>query len=274
MRFHDYRKRPKLRSEREEPNMLHSLWRLFKAGFKGRLIIYESLVISLVFFGSLPNMMLRLFSLLMFILLCGMFIPIFTSLFVSQLRLILAYRKREKIPFPLEITDMLQKWGVKIKDCGIVKGCTAYVFNNSLVLGKELLMRLTFDELKAVIAHEFGHLKGKHTLLRAGITAPLLIIPLYSWSRLYFPIVFSELATQIMLNTMVNIALLAYFVVVMIPGNWISEFKADEFAAKHAGKENMIAALLELTKEEKVNNDSETHPSTSNRVKHLEKLKL
>lgn len=254
--------------------MLHDLWSLFKAGFKGRLIIYESLVISLVFFGSLPNIMLRYFSLLMFILLCGIFVPIFTSFFVSQLRLILAYRKREKIPIPLEITDMSKKCGVKIRDYGIVKGCTACVFNNSLVLGKELLMRLTYDELKAVIAHEFGHIKGKHMLLRIGITAPLLIIPLYSWSRLYFPIVFSESATQIMLNIMMNIALLAYFIVVMIPGNWISEYKADEFAAKNTGKENIIAALLKLTKEEKLNNDSETHPSTSNRVKRLEKLKL
>lgn len=75
-----------------------------------------------------------------------------------------------------------------------------------------------------------------------------------------------------MLSIFAAISLSAFTLVVTIPVSWLLEFKADETAAKFVGKENIKSALIKLTPKEKLNIASETHPSTLERVKRLDKL--
>jgi len=247
--------------------MLGELWHFIKVGFMKRLILYETIVLSLISFGTFPNLMIKYVSFFVFCVASGLFIYIFSLQFVSQLQQILEYKNREKFPVSKEIAELSRKMEVQVKELGIVNGCTAYVIGKSLVLGIELLKRLTFNERQAVVAHELGHIKEKHVIFRFILTIPLLAIPLNSWSRLCSPIFFTESLTHIIVTIMVNIALLAYIMLIMIPVNWYSEVRADRIAARFAGKENIKSALLTLAKKEKLGMPSETHPSISERVK-------
>lgn len=254
---------------------MHSeLWNFIKASFRKRLVLYEIVVLSLTFFGTFPNLAVKFISLFAFIVAGGLFIYVFTTQFVSQLRLVLAYRNREKVPISNEIAKLSKQMNVQLKGLGIVKGCTAYVIGKHLVLGLELLKKLTFNERQAVVAHELGHIKEKHVLFRLVLMIPLLAIPFYSWSTLYSPIFFTESITQIILTVMIDVAFLAYTILIMILPNWFSEFRADTIAARFTGKENIKLALLKFADEEKLGVASETHPSIYDRVKRIEKLEL
>jgi len=188
---------------------------------------------------------------------------------------ILAYRKSRIIQIPDEIVYLSNQIGVEIKKLRIAEGlCNAYVIGGAIVLGKNLLEKLNLAEILAVIAHELAHKKGKHIPLRLVIMIPFLALAMYSWSRLYSPIFFTESFTQIVLTVMVNIGLLAFMLVTMIVPNWILEFKADRTAAKFAGKENIKSALLKLVDKENYEEPSETHPSVSERIKRIDKLQI
>ena len=229
---------------------------------------------SLTFFGSIPILFVKLLFLSLFIIAAGLFLVIFGQLFILPgVQQILAYKKSQSIQIPNEIAYLSNKMGVKINEIKIVEGvCNAYVIGGAVVLGKKLLEKLDLDEILAVIAHELAHKKGKHILLRFLITIPLLAIAMYSWSKLYSPIFFTESFTQIVLTVMVNIGLLAFMLVIMIIPNWILEFKADKAAAKFAGKENIKSALLKLVDKENLEEPSETHPSIAERIKRINKL--
>jgi Zn-dependent protease with chaperone function len=75
-------------------------------------------------------------------------------------------------------------------------------------------------------------------------------------------------------SVMMDLALLAFMIVIMTIPNWISEIKADEASARFAGKENIRSALLKLTSKENASRDSETHPSIHARVKHIDEMKI
>lgn len=77
-----------------------------------------------------------------------------------------------------------------------------------------------------------------------------------------------------MLTIMVGIALLAYMTIVMTPINWYLEVRADRIAARFTGKKNIKSALLTFANKEKLGMSSETHPSISERVKLIEKLRI
>ena len=204
----------------------------------------------------------------------GLFMPIFASQFLSQLKQILAHRKTEKFPISNEIADLTKRIGGTFKKLGIGEGCNAYVMGKTLVLGIDLIKRFDFDKRQAVVAHEAGHRKERHWLIRALAIFPLLLIPWYSWSKLYSPIFFSESITQIILTVMVSIAFLAYVMVIMIPINWYLEVRADRIAARFVGKESIKSALLALSNRENLEESSESHPSIAERVKLIEKLEF
>jgi len=182
--------------------------------------------LSLTLFGTFPSLIVKFVSFVVFIVASVLFVPIFTLQFISQLRQVLAHKKREKFPISYEIADLSRRIGAQVKELRIVKGCTAYVLRGSLVLGTDLIEELTFDERQAVVGHELGHIKEKHAILRVILPIPLLAVPLYSWSRLYSPIFFTESLTQIILTVMLNIALLAFVMLATIPINWYLELRA------------------------------------------------
>jgi len=254
--------------------VLREFWSIVRLSFKKRFIIYYVVVWSLTIFGAFPSLIMRFAALAVFIVATILFVPIFTSQFVSTVRLILAHRKRERFPVSFEIAALSKRMGADVKELGIVKGCTAYVWGKSLVLGKELLEDFTLDERQAVVGHELGHIKERHALLRLVLLSPLLAVPLYGWSRLSSPIFFSELLTQVMLVVMLNIAMLAYILLAAIPVNWYFEARADRISARYLGKESIKSALLKFGKKKNLKESSETHPSIVDRVKAIDKLKL
>jgi len=254
--------------------MLGELVNFIRLSFGKRMILYEIVVLSLTVYGTFPDLTIKLVGFSVCVITSGLFLPIFTSQFVSQLRVIIAHRSIPKIPISNEIANLAERMNVQVKELGLVKGCTAYVIGKCLVLGKELLERLTYDERQAVVAHELAHIRQRYIFWRIALTSPLLAIPLYSWWRISSPIFFTEWLTHIIITIMLFIGLLAYISMVMIPINWYLEVGADGTAARFAGKNNIKSALLNLVDKEKHEVQSETHPSISERVKRIEKLEF
>lgn len=254
--------------------MLSELWNFVKLSFNKRLALYEIIVLSLTVFGRFPYPIVKYCAFIVFVAASVVFVPIAASQSVSYLRLILAHKNRAKYPASREIAALAKQMNVQVKELGFVKGCTAYVWGRSLVLGIGLLRRLTLDERQAVVAHELGHIKQRFVIWRLVLMVPLLAIPLYSWWELTSPIFFTEQVTHIMITIMVAMALLAYIRVVMVPVNWLLEAGADKIAAKFVGKENIKSALLALASKEEYDTSSETHPSISERIKRIDKVEL
>lgn len=254
--------------------MLREFWNIVRVSFKKRFILYYLVVLSMTLFGSFPSLVVKFAAFGVLVAASVLFIPVFTSQFISAIRQFLVHRSRVKLPISNEIVDLSKRVGAHVKELGIVRGCTAYVLGKSLVLGTELLDRLTFDERQAVVAHELGHIKRKHAIFRVILLTPLLAVLLFSWSRLYSPIFFTESITQIILTIMMNIAMLAFVMLAMIPINWYIELEADRIAARCAGKENIKSALLKLANKKNLKEPSETHPSIAERIKAIDKLRI
>ena len=238
-------------------------------------MIYALVVFSLTFFGSIPILSIKLLLFSVFIIATVSFLVIFGRLFLLPgIQTILAYRKGLDVRLPDEIAHLANQMNVKVAKLRIVERlCNAYVIGTTVVLGRELLEKLDLDEIIGVTSHEFAHKKGKHIPLRIGIMIPFWAFALFCWSRLYSPIFFTVSSTQILLAAMVNIGILAFLLVAMIIPNWMSEFKADESAARFAGKASIRSALLKLVKKQHYEESSETHPSLVERLKRIDKLK-
>lgn len=256
--------------------MLDELWKYVKANFNKRLLLYLTIVMSMALLGTplLPNILVKLVSFLCLLAASGFFIPVFLSQFASRLKLLLAHRNRVKIPVTEEIADLSKRMGVSIKEVGIVKGCTAYVIGRTLVLGLELLRRLTFERRQAVVAHELGHIKGRHGLWGFLVLSMIVAVPCYSWSNLYLPALFLEAPFNLLLNAIVNVALLAFAMMAFIPVSWHLETRADKAAAKFAGAANIKSALLAIAEDKDLEEPSETHPSIAERIRRIDKLNL
>ena len=252
--------------------MLNELLSFIKLSFRKRLALYDVVVLSFTLFGRFPNLLVKYVAFAVFVGASVVCLPIFASQFVSYLRLVLAHRNRVKIEVSREIAALARQMKVQIKELGFVKGCTAYVWGKSLVLGIDLLKRITFDQRQAVVAHELAHIKHRHVIWRIVLTVPLLAIPYYCWLELTSPIFLTGPITFIVLNVMATVAMLAYVKVIMVPGNWVLEARADKTAAEFIGKEHIRSALLSLADKEKREIPSETHPSISERVRRIEEL--
>ena len=254
--------------------MFSELWNFIKVSFKKRIFLYEIEVISLTLFGSFPYLLVRFFCLGAFLITCALLMPFLTSQFASQLKILFSKKYEADYRIKNEVNEIAERLQVNIKKIYIVKGlCNAYVRFGTLFLGEELLDRLGPSERRAVFAHELGHIKENHIWFKLVAALVLLALPLWSWLRLYWPIIINEHVTQLMLNIMINIALLAYLMVVMVPLNWYLEIRADRIAVKIAGKASIISALLAIVNREKFELASEDHPAISERVKLILKYK-
>ena len=248
--------------------MLSELWSFIKASFKKRLVLYEIVVYSVTLSGALPNLLVSLFCLGTFWGSCALFMPVFTSRFVSQLRFLLAGKDEADQRVKDEVNGIAEEMGVKIRNVRVAKGlCNAYIRFGSLVLGAELLKRLSCSERQAVIAHELGHAKEKHAWISSVAFSALPALPLWTWSKLYWPVILNQQFTQIMLHVMIGIALIAYMMLVMVPLNWYLEIRADRIAARVTGKGNIVSALLAIVNRESFDVPSEDHPAVSERIK-------
>lgn len=265
------------KSEIGSVEMLDLFKSILKASFKKRFVLYYCLLLSLIFLGSFPFLVVQVIACAVFVTASALFLTIFAFQFKYQMRLLSAHKNREKLPeIPKDISCLSRHIGTTIKDFGIVKSCTAYVIGKSLVNGVDLLKILTFDERQAVNAHELGHIREHHGIYRALAILPLIVTGILMFSPLRIPIILTMPITQILMSVMLNIAMLAFVMMTTIPINWYLEFRADRIAAKFVGKEQLKSALLKMAKSINidVNEPSETHPSINERIKALNKLKI
>jgi len=252
--------------------MLSELWRFIKVNFKRRMFLCVIGVYSLTLYGSFPNLLVRFFCLGAFITAFVLLTPFLTSLVAWQLKAFFSKKYEADQRIKSEVNETAERIGVKVKNVLIAKGlCNAYIRFGTLVLGEELLGRLSFlpSGRRAVFAHELGHLKEKHVWLKMVAVVGLSAFPLWTWLKLYFPIIVNELVTQLMLNIMVTLALFAFLMVTMVPLNWYLEDRADRFMVDIAGKASAISALLAIVNREKFEIPSEDHRSVSERVKRI-----
>jgi len=236
---------------------LSRFWKKIKAGFRVRQIVCCCVVISAVFFGFFAYPLIKLLWGIAFLVSSELFVLMYVPSFISNYWLLLTHTKAIERPMPKEFSYLAEKAGVTIKKFKTKPRLrNAYVFGKTLVIGELLLEELTKAEILGVVGHEFGHIKGRDGLLRPLFILPILALALLGWGNLP--------------PQMSSIALLAYTMVMMTPINWHLECKADKFSRDLVGKDAIKSALLHLGKKDKIDEPSESHPSTAKRIKKLD----
>ncbi|MCX6278536.1 MAG: M48 family metalloprotease [Bacteroidetes bacterium] len=161
-------------------------------------------------------------------------------------------------PIPDEIKQLSEQMGVKLKEFRVAERFdNAYTNGNDVVIGDLLLQGLKKDELLAVIAHEFAHIKENHLPIRFVSIIPLFLIANASFNHLP--------------SLLQSIAALAYLMVVMIPFNWYLEIRADRLASKYVDASHLSSALTVLNGGRDLKEGSESHPPIRTRIQLLAK---
>lgn len=254
--------------------MLNTLWNFIKLNFNKRLVLYEIGVSSFVLSGIFPNSLVSSFCLFICLTTYMLLTPFLASTFTFQLRSLFAKKYEADQNIRKEVSEVADQLGAKVEKVYIVKGlCNAYVRFHTLYIGEELLNRLNYYTRKAVFAHELGHIKERHLWFKIPATVVPMVLPLWSWRSLQWPIIINELFTQLMLVILIEIVLLTYLIVFNIPINWYLEMRADRLAVQIAGKAATISALLAIVRKEKIKTPSEDHPAISERIKQILKYK-
>ncbi len=254
--------------------MLGELYKYFRVKFWKRLALYVAILVGSIILATplLPNVAVKLVSLFFLLFASSIFVSIFMSRFASNVKILLQHRNRVRLPVSNEIADLSRRIGVRVKEIGIVKGCTAYVIGKTIVLGTDLLKRLTFEQRQAVVAHELGHIKKRHNMWSAFFFLLVATVAIYCFSNFYVPTFFIESQIYPILLFVMNITSVVFVMMAFIPISWHLENEADKVAAEFAGKENIKSALLAITDEKNFKEPSETHLSTLQRMKNIDKL--
>jgi len=223
------------------------------------------------------------FSFVLFSILVLIFFTIYPTIFI---KIGPTYKLDPKLKE--EILKFCSEYGVKVKDV-VVKGKPEHEGANAMITGiipnyryiiltPTLLRDFDKEEIKAIVAHEIGHIKGKHLWINA--------FAAISWFLFWLGIVYgaSNIGIDISSSPLTFFVILSFAVLFWNLGieSWIirrNEFKADEFAARICGKEVTVRALKKLAEinlvPEKTGKWFEVismHPSIENRIKHLQRL--
>lgn len=188
-----------------------------------------------------------------------------------------------------ELLELCSRYGVKVRDI-VVKGKPEHRGANAMVTGiipgyrhvvltHGLIKNFEKEEIKAVLAHEIGHIKEKHLWINALMSICWFLF----WGGIIYGL--SKLRLNIFSSPYFFFGIYFFAVFFWIFGieSWIirrNEFKADEFAAKICGREVMIRALKKLAEvnltPEKTGrwfNILSMHPSIEERIRHLSNSK-
>jgi STE24 endopeptidase len=191
---------------------------------------------------------------------------LFMTLFYSNL-IVPLFNKQTPLPegeLKTAINEFASKVGFKIQEIYEIDGSKRSTKANAyftglgpkkrIVLYDTLIKELTTDELVAVLAHEIGHYKKKHTVtglimsvLQMGIMLYLLSLfisnpQLSSALGVNKPVFYIGLTAFGLLFT--PISMLTGFVMNIISRK--NEFEADNFAAKNFNAESLVSALKKL----------------------------
>lgn len=253
--------------------MLTEILRFIKLGFWKRFVIGIIVVESFTVFAKFPNLLVKLGAFVVFFATSSLIMPNIVSQFSSQIRVVRRHKLRATRPMPEHFVQLQNLMGVRLKEFATLPGKGAYTKGRCVVLGEESIRDLSFSGLMGVFAHELAHIRGRHLILRSIAAFILVLVPIYGWLVVSSPIFVSELFTEIIVQVMATIATIVFMTIAMVPINHKLEVRADRVAKKFVGEHAMVSALLNITEEKNHGIISETHPSISERVKLLRKLK-
>lgn len=192
---------------------------------------------------------------------------LFMSLFYSEL-IVPLFNKQTPLPdgeLRTEIEKFAVKSNFKLKNIFVIDGSkrstkanayfTGFGPKKRIVLYDTLMDKLSTDEIVAVLAHEVGHYKHKHTLKNMLVSLPTTLLLFY----LLGLILTSDSLAQALGGTTANFHLnVLAFGIIYSPasllldllGNKLSrkyEYQADHFAAEYGFGNQLISGLKKLS---------------------------
>ena len=192
---------------------------------------------------------------------------LFFSLFYSQL-IVPLFNKQ----VPLEngslrdkIEAFAQQVGFKLTDIYVIDGSrrstkanayfTGFGPKKRIVLYDTLMKELTEEEIVAVLAHEVGHYKRKHTIqfMLASILQTGLLLCLFAWfvnQSVFSQALGGEKVTfQLGLIAFAMLYSPISLVIGLLMNVWSrkNEYEADAFAAEHGEGEHLISGLKKIS---------------------------
>lgn len=210
------------------------------------------------------------------------------------------------------VNELSQRAGIKMPEVGIFPSHQSNAFatgwnkNKALVaVSTGLLSRMNQDELRAVLAHEIGHVANGDMVTLA------LIQGVVNAFVMFFARIIGNFVDRVIFKNESDSPGIAYFITSFIMDivlsiaasaivmyfSRIREYRADEAGARLAGKQAMISALLSLRQEQEMPDEMpkemkafaisagkeqgfslaalfQTHPSIEDRVAALQRLNV
>jgi Zn-dependent protease with chaperone function len=174
------------------------------------------------------------------------------------------FTKIEPLSYPAPYKVYVAKFE-KIKEANAV---VSGIFKPRIILFSPLFEFLNNDEVKAVVAHEIGHIVNKdHLKILLGLMISIIGIELLSLAA-YYIVVGDEAGRDFLMLGL----LLAFLFGPPLSYYWRKvELKADLYAARTVGKETYISALRKLAEHNLLPLDwgSEDHPSIERRIEYV-----
>jgi len=161
--------------------------------------------------------------------------------------------------------------------------------NKRIVIYDTLISQCTEEEIVAILAHELGHWKRRHTpiLFASSMTVLLLQLTCYtyvsSWGGLFESFGFSGSKPAFIGMVLFSIVIGPVDVVIGFLSNVLSrvfEYQADRFAVDQGYAKQLKSGLIKLHKENKSDYNIDhlysafhfSHPSLIERIKHIDRL--
>ncbi len=192
---------------------------------------------------------------------------LFMSMFYSQV-IVPLFNKQTPLP-PGELRDKIENFsvraGFKLQNIYIIDGSKRSTKANAyftglgakkrIVLYDTLMDEMTTDEIVAVLAHEIGHYKHKHTLINYMINLPYTLLLFFFFGY----VLQSDVFAQALGGTEANFHLNALaFAILYSPVSFVLdiginvlsrrfEYQADRFAASYGYGELLITSLKKLS---------------------------
>ncbi|MFA7350981.1 MAG: M48 family metallopeptidase [Methylotenera sp.] len=164
----------------------------------------------------------------------------------------------------LRIEALLTKCGFKSQGLFVMDGSSRSSHGNAYFTGfgsskrvvffDTLLDRLNADEIEAVLAHELGHFKHHHVIKRIALLffVSFLGLALLGWlinqPWFYTGLGVTEASNYMALILFLMVSPVFMFLLRPIMASYSrkNEFEADNYAAKHADANQLVAALVKL----------------------------
>ena len=266
----------------------------------------KSLMMSLILGGILLSVIVLLYEWLgnrFWLAACGVIVVfmLLLNMFYSQW-IVPLFNKQTPLPegeLREAIEDFAKRAGFRLDNIFVIDGSRRSTKANAyfsglgprkrVVLYDTLIDELTTDEIVAVLAHEIGHYKHRHTLQMLGVSIVNVILMFYLFSWTLDNVQFAEALggnRPSFALSLVAFSLL-YTPVGLITGiliNFLSrknEYQADAFAGRFGCSEPLIRGLKKITVKALSNLTPHplyvkvyySHPTLLQRIAELHKIK-